>query len=243
MGNVLKRKLTDLLSNTISVVTTRADTFFLNKRMYTTAEETSLAVGFYFYDRSIARDTLEVHAIRCTEVAKTVGNKTSLVDLSSTDDMRSVTIDDVSTVVNTKVGQTAQMASFLVKEDFHRVRQMTASRALSTTMKGDDDEVCTADKVVDDSSDCSQIIVSMLQSIGIMSEGTESYLQSLALNDSRLDASLQSCILDALFLQHMLSRDNTLLTEVVSVVVGPPVDAEFNSDSQVNAQLDRKSVV
>ena len=56
-------------------------------------------------------------------------------------------------------------------------------------------------KVIENNGDViTGVKVDFFTSIGVMSEGTESDLQSLALNDSRLYASLQSCILDALLL-------------------------------------------
>ena len=220
MGNVLKGELAYLLGDAMGAVTTGTNTFLLDERVDAAAEETALAVGLYLNDGGIAGDALEVHAVGGAEVAEAVGNEASLVDLGGADDVWAVAIDDVGTVVDAEMGEPAQVAALLVEENLHRVGQVAAGGTLGTAVERDDDDVGATDEVVDDAADGSHLAVCVHQGVGVMPEGAEPYLQSLALNDGCLYAPLQSGILDALLLQDVLGRDDALLAEVVGVVVG-----------------------
>ena len=94
-----------------------------------------------FYDWGVAGDAGEVHAVRGTEVAKTVGDETIFIDLHGADYVRAVAIDYVGTVVNAEMGEVAQVAAVLAKEGLLSVGQVIVGLALGATVKGDNDYI------------------------------------------------------------------------------------------------------
>ena len=159
MGDILKGELTNLLGDAVGVVATRSNAFLLNERMDLATQETALAVGLYLDDGGIAGDSLEVHAVGRAEVAETVGNETAFVDLCGAYDMRTVPIDDVGTMVDAEMGETAQMPALLLVEGLHGVGQVAVACTFSATVEGDNDDVGMVDEVVDDATDGGQLLV------------------------------------------------------------------------------------
>lgn len=132
--------------------------------------------------------------------------------------MRAVAIDDVGTVVYAEMSQLAQGTAVLTEEGLAALWQVALCAALSTTMEGYDHDVATLNQIVDDTSD--SIEIGMLQGIAVMSEGAESDLQPLPLNDSTLCPACDAREEDTLFPENSFCRQDALLSEVVGMVVG-----------------------
>lgn len=82
----------------------------LNKGVNLSLYESAVGSYFDFDYRSIAGDACQVHAVGCTEVAEAVSNESSVIYLHAAYDVRAVPIDHVGAVVNTEVGEGAQVA-------------------------------------------------------------------------------------------------------------------------------------
>ena len=95
---------------------------------------------------------------------------------------------------------------------------MALRASFGTAMEGDDDQVAALHQVVDDATDHLQ--VGVLQRVAVVTKGAEANLLSHALDDGTLHATFDAAEEDALLAQAALGALDTLLPEVVGVVVG-----------------------
>ena len=218
MGNVGLAELLHLAGDVVSLVVAGTYALLLDEGVDATLEETTLTVGLHLDDGGVAGDACEVHAVGRAEVAKTIDNETTVIDLDGTHYVGTVTINDVGTVVDTVVSQFAQRATVLAKESLSAVGQMVLGAPLGTAVERDDDDVRLLLEVVQNATD--GVEVGVLQCVGIVAEGAEADAESLTLDDGGLGASLNAGKLDAFLAEHALSTEDALLAEVVGVVVG-----------------------
>ena len=183
-----------------------------------TVQELTVLVDADLNHGCITGNTRQTDIIRGAEVSQTIGDEATFIHLDTSYHMGTVTIDDIGAVVDTEMGQLTQGATVLSEEGLTALRQMALGTTLSTTMEGDDDEVAAFHEVVDDTTYGRQ--VGMLQGIAVMTEGAEADFQSFALDDGALGTTGDAREQNALFLQHPLCRLDTLLSEVVGVVIG-----------------------
>ena len=188
MGNVLRAEPAYLACNEMRIflVSTGASSVTLKKGVYLSTQEPSLSVGFHLYHGSIAGNPFKTHAVRCTEITETIGNEPVLIDLNGTYDMRSVTIDHIGTTIDAEMSQAAQMATLLMEESLHRVRQMAVTGTLGTAMKRYNHNIGVFYQMVNDAANRMQGAVCVLKRVGVMTEGTDTNTQPFPLNDGCL---------------------------------------------------------
>ena len=141
MGDIGVGEVHHLTGDTLVGIFTRTNAFLLEERVNLTLEETTLLVNLYLDNGRVGGDTCETHTIRGTEITEAVGNEASFIDFGGTDDMRSMTIDDVCSVVDAEMGELAKRASVFTQETLGTLRQMVFGTSFSTAMEGDNDDI------------------------------------------------------------------------------------------------------
>ena len=92
-------------------------------------------VNLYFHQRRIARDASQIDIIRRAEVAEAIRDKTSLVHLDGTSDVRPMAIDDICSVINAEVCQLAQRTAIFSEESLTALRQVVAGSSFGSAVE------------------------------------------------------------------------------------------------------------
>ena len=91
--------------------------------------------------------------------------------------MRTVSIDDVGSEVDTLVGQQSQIATILAQEELLSLRQMRCFGSFGTAMEAHHEDVHLLAQLANDASDGGRVGVH--DGVGVMAKGAEAYLQRL----------------------------------------------------------------
>ena len=126
------------------------DAFLLEEGVNLTTEETALFVDADDNYWRIGGDACQTHAVRCAEIAKAVGNEAAFIDFGGTNDVGTVSVNNVSTIVNAEMGKLTQTATVLAQEALCTLWQVVLRTTLGTSVEGDDDDVGLLLQIVED---------------------------------------------------------------------------------------------
>lgn len=126
------------------------DAFLLEEGVNLTTEETALLVDADDNYWRIGGDACQTHAVRCAEIAKAVGNEAAFIDFGGTNDVGTVSVNNVSTIVNAEMGKLTQTATVLAQEALCTLWQVVLRTTLGTSVEGDDDDVGLLLQIVED---------------------------------------------------------------------------------------------
>ena len=169
VGDITVGEVHHLMCHMLIGILTGTNALLLEERVNLTTEETSLLVDFDLDYGRVGGDTGKTHAVGCAEITKAVGDEATFIDFCGTYHMGTMTIDDVSTVVNTEMGKLTKGAAVLSQEALRTLWEMTLGTSLGTAMEGDDNDVRFLLQVVDDTLDGLQ--VTMLEGVLVMPAG------------------------------------------------------------------------
>ena len=81
---------------------------------------------------------------------KAVGNEAAFIDFGGTNDVGTVSVNNVSTIVNAEMGKLTQTATVLAQEALCTLWQVVLRTTLGTSVEGDDDDVGFLLQIVED---------------------------------------------------------------------------------------------
>lgn len=152
------------------------------------------------------------------EIAEAVGYEAVLIEFYAAHHMRPVTIDDIGAVTDAEVGELAQVAALLLEEDLHAVGQMAVGCPLGSAVKRHYDNIDLGAQRVEDARHGHR--VPRLEGVSVVAEGAEAEAYAAARHHIRLCATAYAGIANLYGVECLLGRHDSLVTEVVGVVVG-----------------------
>ena len=153
-------------------------------------------VDFNLNERRVTGNACQADVIRCAEVAKAIGNETTLIHLSTTQYVRSMSIYYIGAMIYAEMRQLVQRSAILAQESLTALWQMTLRTSLGTAVERYDDQVATLGQIVDNATH--HIEVGVLQRIAVVSEGAQTDFLALTLYKRTFYAPFDACIQDAL---------------------------------------------
>lgn len=215
-GEVGEGELADLLGGFVGGILTRSDATRLCEGMNLTLVEAAVGVEGDFGEGGVAADSCDVELIRCAEIAKAIENDSIFVKLQSTTHMRAMTIDGISTGVDSGVSKLFNIASVFACY-FFLMRNVLEIDALASTMEADYHKVALALEGGDERIDFGEVI-----EVGhtvIETEGCKAYFTSVFFDDGCRSFTGDARVGEAGFIEGALRTLEGFLTEIVDVIV------------------------